>query len=225
MPEFPDRALVAHQPLTERSFDMTRGFFLTFSGLLLMIGLTATPPAHAGGSVSVDIQITPPPVVVTAPPSLVVIPGTPVSYAPSAPVNYFTFGGRFYTFHNRAWFSATVFNGPWVYVPVEQVPPPVLAVPVKYYKSPPPGPQVLFAKHIEAGRVHARVIYAKHVDADGGQVAQIVEERGPKWKNGPKHGARVKANEVSAEVIYAEHLKAGWIEAAEVHAEHVRIGR
>src|SRR5262249_36168778 len=107
---------------------MTRGFFLAIASLALMIGLTATPTAHAGGNVSIDVQTTPPPVVVTAPPSLVVIPGTPVSYAPSAPVNYFSFGGRFYTFHNRAWFSATVFNGPWVYVPVAEVPPPVLAV-------------------------------------------------------------------------------------------------
>src|SRR5262249_47835354 len=136
-PDFPGRARVARQPLTERSFDMARGFLLAIASLALLIGLTVAPSADAGGNVSIDVQINPPPVVVTAPPPLVVILGPPVSYAPSAPVNYFAFGGRFYTFHNRAWFSATVFNGPWVYVPVAEVPPPVLAVPVKYYKSPP----------------------------------------------------------------------------------------
>ncbi|PYM66089.1 MAG: hypothetical protein DMD79_03545 [Candidatus Rokuibacteriota bacterium] len=207
---------------------MRRGSFLAVSGLAVLIGLAATPPADAGGKVSIDVQINPvpPPVVVTAPPSLVVIPGTPVSYAPAASVNYFSFRGRFYTLHNRAWFYATAFNGPWVFVPVEQVPPPVLAVPVTYYKSPPPAPQVLFAKHIEAGRVHARVIYAKDVEARDGRVAQVVDDRGAKrWKHGPDHGAHIKTDEITAEVIYVEHLKTGWLEADEVYGEHVRIGR
>ena len=36
-----------------------------------------------------------------------------------------------------AWFNATSQAGPWVFVPVERVPRPVLAVPAKYYKVPP----------------------------------------------------------------------------------------
>ena len=206
---------------------MTRGSNLAATGLILVLGLAAGSPAPAGNvSIGVQINVPPPPIVLTAPPSLVVVPGTPVSYAPAASYNYFSYGKRYYTFHNRAWFYATAFNGPWVVLPVEQVPPPVLAVPVGYYKSPPPAPQAVFAKHIEATRVHARVIYAKHVEAASGRVAHVVEERGAKrWTHGPGHGGHVKADEVNAEVIYAEHVKAGWIEADEVYAEHVKIGR
>jgi hypothetical protein len=75
--------------------------------------------------------------VVAAPPPLVVVPGTPVYYAPALSVNFFYYGGRYYTFHEGAWFSAIAYNGPWVFAPVARVPRPVLAVPVRYYKVPP----------------------------------------------------------------------------------------
>ncbi|MDE2181006.1 MAG: hypothetical protein KGJ40_09195 [candidate division NC10 bacterium] len=74
---------------------------------------------------------------VGAPPPLVVVPGTPVYYAPSVSVNFFAYGGRYYSHHNGAWFMATTYNGPWNFVAVERVPQPVLAVPVAYYKVPP----------------------------------------------------------------------------------------
>ncbi len=70
-------------------------------------------------------------------PSLVGVPGTPVLYAPSLPYNYFYFGGQYYLFHNEVWLSARAYNGPWVAISLEQVPRPVLVVPVNYYKVPP----------------------------------------------------------------------------------------
>ena len=78
-----------------------------------------------------------PPVVIQSPPQLVVVPGTPVYYAPGLNVNFFYYGGQYYTLHNNAWFVATAYNGPWAFMAVEYVPQPVLAVPVQYYKVPP----------------------------------------------------------------------------------------
>lgn len=114
------------------------------AGLSLM---TASPAAadavRIGVSVPVPappaVVITPPrpPVVVAAPPQLVVVPGSPVFYAPGASINFFAYGGRHYTFHDGAWFVSTAYGSPWVTIASARVPPPVLAVPVTYYKIPP----------------------------------------------------------------------------------------
>src|SRR5574341_119096 len=104
--------------------------------------LAITPVPLQADSVSIGVNIgTPPPpppaIVLPAAPALVVVPGTPVYYAPSVSVNFFAYGGRYYTHHNGAWFSASVYNGPWAFIAAERVPQPVLAVPVAYYKVPP----------------------------------------------------------------------------------------
>jgi hypothetical protein len=78
-----------------------------------------------------------PPVVVTAPPQLVAVPGTSVHYAPEAPANLFFYQGRYYALANNIWSTAPVYEGPWVVIQVGKVPPPILAVPVEYYKIPP----------------------------------------------------------------------------------------
>ena len=72
---------------------MTRASILAATGLILVLGLAGGSPAHAGNvSIGVQINVPPPPIVLTAPPSLVVVPGTPVSYAPAASYNYFSYG-------------------------------------------------------------------------------------------------------------------------------------
>ena len=79
----------------------------------------------------------PPPVALVAPPKLVVVPGSPVFYAPGVNINFFAYGGRYYSFHEGAWFVATTRGGPWATIAPARVPQPVLAVPVAYYKIPP----------------------------------------------------------------------------------------
>ncbi len=88
----------------------------------------ATTPASA--DVHIGIQI-------GAPPQLVVVPGMPVYYAPAVPYNYFFYGGQYYVFHGGGWYFAPGYDGPWVVIPVEYVPRPILAVPVPYYKHRP----------------------------------------------------------------------------------------
>jgi len=107
-----------------------------FAGLALAGGLLLWPlAAHA--RVDVSVNIGPPPIVLAAPPPLVVVPGSPVYYAPGVSVNLFSYRGRYYSFHEGAWFLAPSHRGPWRVVAVGAVPPPVLAVPVTYYRVPP----------------------------------------------------------------------------------------
>lgn len=93
------------------------------------IGVPSPPP--------VLVAPPPPPVVLVAPPHLVVVPGSSVYYAPGAGINFFSYGGRYYSFHEGAWFVATTHRGPWATIAPARVPPPVLAVPVAYYRIPP----------------------------------------------------------------------------------------
>lgn len=118
---------------------------LVFAGIVVAAAwdLAVMPLPVQADSISIGVNIgsppppQPPAMVLAAPPPLVVVPGTPVYYAPSLSVNFFAYGGLFYTHHNGAWFAATTYSGPWTFIAVERVPQPVLAVPVAYYKVPP----------------------------------------------------------------------------------------
>src|SRR5581483_253881 len=102
----------------------------------VVAALAAGPSRAADVHVNVNIGApSPPPVVVQAPPRLVVVPDVPaVRYAPEAPVNFFVYGGRSFSFHDGAWFVATTYGAPWVYVPTVEVPRAVRVVPARYYR-------------------------------------------------------------------------------------------
>lgn len=107
--------------------------------LTAIFALAVVSPVAADGlRIGIDISPPPPPrIIVSAPPKLVVVPGSPVFYAPAVSINFFAYGGRYYSFHEGAWFVATTHGGPWATVAPGRVPQPVLAVPVAYYKIPP----------------------------------------------------------------------------------------
>ena len=99
--------------------------------LLALLVLAFAGPANA--QVHVDIGIHLP-----APPPLVVVPGVAtVRYAPSAPDNFFFYGGQYWVFTNGGWHVSRGYNGPWIQVAPQYVPRPVLLVPVRYYHVPP----------------------------------------------------------------------------------------
>lgn len=102
------------------------------------IGVPAPPPiVVATPPPAVVVTAPPPPIIVTTPPQLVVVPGTTVYYAPSSSINFFSYGGRYYSFHEGAWFVATTRGGSWSTISRDRVPQPVLGVPVTYYRIPP----------------------------------------------------------------------------------------
>jgi hypothetical protein len=113
-----------------------------FVGVLAACTLWLVTPALVAAQINIGINIgtpppPPPPLVIATPPQLVVIPGTQVFYAPAVPQNYFIYGRKSYVFHDGAWFVAPTHHGPWTFLAVERVPPPLRSVPVRYYKVPP----------------------------------------------------------------------------------------
>lgn len=103
-----------------------RAFLVAFAAIALVASVNAVD-AH------VDIGIHLP-----GPPSLVVIPQTPVAYAPAVPANFFFYGARYYVFTHHVWYVGPTYEGPWAIVAPAYVPPPILAVPVRYYRAAPP---------------------------------------------------------------------------------------
>ena len=99
------------------------------------------PVATQAADVHVGIHLgipAPPAVVFEAPPRLVVVPGVPeVEYAPDVSVNFFSYGGHYYTYEGGHWFIASEERGPWTYVETRRVPRYVLHVPYRYYHVPP----------------------------------------------------------------------------------------
>jgi hypothetical protein len=112
----------------------------TIAAALAAVAVTiTTAPALADVQVGVHINIPAPPVYTfDAPPRLVVVPGYPnVHYAPDVSVNFFSYGGRYYTYDDGNWFVARSNRGPWGYVERRYVPAPLLRVPTRYYHVPP----------------------------------------------------------------------------------------
>ena len=97
----------------------------------LAASLLAASRGYAGVHVNIGIDL-------PGPPALVPVPGTVVSYAAAVPANYFFYAGQYYMFAGGAWYAAPGYKGPWVVVSPEIVPRPILAVPVRYYRAPPP---------------------------------------------------------------------------------------
>jgi hypothetical protein len=83
---------------------------------------------------------------------------------------------------------------------------------------------VLRAKEIRADAVRAGIIYAKEVEANDGRVGRIFEGETEVWERERKDD-KVSAANIAADVIYAKEIKAGWVEAREIHAKKVRIRR
>lgn len=112
---------------------------------VLGLGILAASGA-ARADVTVHVQIGPPPVVFATPPPVVVVPGVPtVHYVPSAPVDLFVVGGRWYAWHGGVWWVARSYRGPWARVGVAALPAGLLSVPPTYSRVPP--------GHLKAGEL------------------------------------------------------------------------
>ena len=104
----------------------------------VVVGFLATGSAQASSlSVGVQTDSLSLGINIGSPPPLVVVPGTSVSHAPSVDHNYFFYKDRYYLYHQEMWLSSRHHDGPWIVIALGQVPPPVLTVPVTYYKAPP----------------------------------------------------------------------------------------
>jgi hypothetical protein len=99
-------------------------------GALLVGGVTGT--ALAGVSVGVNVNLGPPPIVVSAPPEVVLVPNTDVYFVPGVEFDVFFFNGYWWSPRGDRWFRARAYDGPWRVVQRRFVPRAVFGVPHDY---------------------------------------------------------------------------------------------
>lgn len=128
------------------------------AGSLIFAAAFAVPASAADVHVGIHVGVPPPPpIVFEAPPRLVVVPGAPrVRYAPDVTVNFFSYGGRYYTYDDGNWFVAHDYGGPWGYVEPRYVPHQILVVPHRYYHVP---PRLVGGGHWDRGHGHGHYKY------------------------------------------------------------------
>lgn len=104
-------------------------------------------------------------------------------------------------------------------------PPPSYPPPPSEAPAPPPGHggggNVLRVKEIKANRVRARIIYAKEIKARDGRIGRVIHTEG---RSDAGEG-ELNQPDVEADVIRVVEIKCDWIEADEVHAKEVKLGR
>jgi hypothetical protein len=108
---------------------MLRRMMLAVVVMAAVFGPAGLARAQAGVNIGLQLGSAPP---------LAAVPESPVMYAPTVNGNFFFYQGEYYIFRKGAWYMAPRHNGPWAVVSPEYVPRPLLAVPVRYYKAPPP---------------------------------------------------------------------------------------
>jgi len=116
---------------------MNRICGIALAVMLAVFGLGIAPASADNVSIGISTPHVNFGMNIGAPPPLVAVPGLPVYRAPSVPDNYFVYGGYYYLFHGGTWFYSARYNGPWTSLVIQQVPRPILAVPVTYYRNPP----------------------------------------------------------------------------------------
>jgi hypothetical protein len=105
-----------------------RWYLLGGAALVAVMGFSG--PALA--EVSVNINLGPPPITVSAPPAVVMIPGSQVHFVPDPHVDVFFYSGYWWSPRGDRWYRARAYNGPWGVMEQRQVPKAVMYVPRDY---------------------------------------------------------------------------------------------
>jgi len=96
--------------------------------LLVLTGFSAQ--SHAFVNVRIGVNI--PAYTFSAPPRMVVIPGTYAYSVPDVNADILFYQGYWFRPHERRWYRATSYNGPWVYISTERVPRVLVNLPPHY---------------------------------------------------------------------------------------------
>ena len=107
-----------------------RIFRYLLTGAAIAAALGFSGPARA--EVSVNINIGPPPIVVSAPAAVVMIPQSKVYFVPDPHIDVFFYGGYWWSPRGERWYRAKAYNGPWGVVEQRKVPRAVIYVPQDY---------------------------------------------------------------------------------------------
>ena len=93
------------------------------AGAAFAVAWGISEPARAEVSVGVNINLGPPPIVVSAPPAVVMIPGSQVHFVPDPQIDVFFYGGYWWSPRGEQWYRARAYNGPWGVIEPRRVPP------------------------------------------------------------------------------------------------------
>ncbi|MBP2687648.1 MAG: hypothetical protein H6Q81_2553 [Deltaproteobacteria bacterium] len=107
-----------------------KGIRCLLAGAAFAAVIGFSEPARA--EVSVNINLGPPPIVVSAPPAVVMIPQTQVYFVPDPHIDVFFYGGYWWSPRGEQWYRARAYNGPWGAIEHRRVPPAVIYVPRDY---------------------------------------------------------------------------------------------
>ncbi|UFS69521.1 hypothetical protein LPW11_16670 [Geomonas sp. RF6] len=88
--------------------------------------------AEAGVSVNMNLNIGPPPVIVSAPPEVVFMPNYGTYFVPGLSFDIFFYNGYWWSPRGDNWYRAPGYNGPWRVIEHRYVPGPVRHVPHDY---------------------------------------------------------------------------------------------
>lgn len=92
--------------------------------LQCVVPLDGLQSVSASPQVSVNVNIgAPPPVIVKASPTMVYLAEPAAYVAVGVPYDIYFVTGRYYYLHGNDWFWAQGYNGPWVYVSYNALPP------------------------------------------------------------------------------------------------------
>jgi len=109
-----------------------KGFRCLLSGAAIAAAILFSDPARAEVSVGVNINLGPPPIVVSAPPAVVMIPGSQVHFVPDPQIDVFFYGGYWWSPRGEQWYRARAYEGPWGVIEPRRVPPAVVYMPRDY---------------------------------------------------------------------------------------------
>jgi hypothetical protein len=125
-----------------------------FAAFAVVALLATAPPAKAGTSVGVHIQVGDPyrggTLVFHKEPDLVVVPESRVYYVRDYDYDVYRYGSYWYFIDDGYWYRARTYRGPFVHISSSSVPRSVRYVPVKYrrhWKNGPPAHAVANGYH------------------------------------------------------------------------------
>ncbi|MDD5593996.1 MAG: hypothetical protein PHG97_04605 [Candidatus Margulisbacteria bacterium] len=107
-----------------KSFFGPLGFILIFTFLVIGSAVRA--------EVNVNINIGPPPIVVSEPPAVVMMPQSGIYFVPGYSFDVFFYNGYWWSPRGDRWYRAGQYNGPWGVVQRNYVPAPLFGVPKNY---------------------------------------------------------------------------------------------
>ena len=94
----------------------------------LVIGSAGTAQAE----INVNINIGPPPIVVSEPPAVVMMPRMGIYFVPGVSFDVFFYNGYWWSPRGDRWYRASQYNGPWGVVQRNYVPGQLFKVPKNY---------------------------------------------------------------------------------------------